>query len=396
MDGNRDDAERCLRLAENALAANDRAKAQRLLEKSRRMYPLPDQQAQLEARIHLHVPSGTSSKPTSSKPFDVRDKPEEKEDENAREPTPAMKKAVQGVQEAKDHYQVLGVDRSADTNAVKKAYKKLALKLHPDRNYAPGADDAFKKVGAAFLTLSDEERRAHYNQFGTDMAEEGMPDEGVRRRQQQRAAGNTFFTEFVHMEDLDEAELLQFLFSGTVPRGFGPHRRRTRPAATRAHRQHQRAGNQRQRERHAGSGGNGLWERFRPLMWLILFMVITSWMGGMEQTGPAFSLDRTRYYAFKRESFNGVVYYTAERGSLPSKDRMLVEHRADVAALERWYSKCSEETLRQREYYRMSQRWLISNKERERYRQLYIEFQKPWCARTRQLRDGLRRQGFTY
>ena len=59
-----------------------------------------------------------------------------------------------------DHHAVLGVDREADADALKKAYRTLALKLHPDKCPAVGADEAFKRVSTAFAVLSDPRQRA--------------------------------------------------------------------------------------------------------------------------------------------------------------------------------------------------------------------------------------------
>jgi hypothetical protein len=58
------------------------------------------------------------------------------------------------------HYAVLGVHRQADTDGLKKAYRTLALKLHPDKCPAAGADEAFKRVSTAFAVLSDPRQRA--------------------------------------------------------------------------------------------------------------------------------------------------------------------------------------------------------------------------------------------
>ncbi len=67
----------------------------------------------------------------------------------------------------KDYYEILGVNRNADQNEIKKAYRKLAMKYHPDRN--PGdknAEEKFKELGKAYAVLSDPQKRAQYDRFG--------------------------------------------------------------------------------------------------------------------------------------------------------------------------------------------------------------------------------------
>jgi len=67
-----------------------------------------------------------------------------------------------------DYYEVLGIDREADGAQVKAAYRKLALKYHPDRN--PGdreAEERFKNINEAYAVLSDPERRGRYDRFGS-------------------------------------------------------------------------------------------------------------------------------------------------------------------------------------------------------------------------------------
>lgn len=67
----------------------------------------------------------------------------------------------------RDYYEVLGVDRSADAEALKKAYRKLALQYHPDRNPDdPEAEDKFKEASEAYAVLSDADKRRTYDRFG--------------------------------------------------------------------------------------------------------------------------------------------------------------------------------------------------------------------------------------
>jgi len=74
----------------------------------------------------------------------------------------------------KDYYKVLGVAKSANDDELKRAYRKLALKYHPDKNQAPGAEEKFKEIGEAYDVLSDPRKRQIYDQLG----EEGLKNGG--------------------------------------------------------------------------------------------------------------------------------------------------------------------------------------------------------------------------
>jgi molecular chaperone DnaJ len=74
----------------------------------------------------------------------------------------------------RDYYETLGVERSASDEEIKKAYRKLALKYHPDKNPGDkGAEDRFKEIGEAYQVLCDPERRAAYDRFGHAAFEQG-------------------------------------------------------------------------------------------------------------------------------------------------------------------------------------------------------------------------------
>ena len=67
----------------------------------------------------------------------------------------------------KDYYEVLGLSRQASNEEIKKSFKKLAMKYHPDRNPDnPKAEDSFKEAKEAYEVLSDSNKRSAYDQFG--------------------------------------------------------------------------------------------------------------------------------------------------------------------------------------------------------------------------------------
>src|SRR5919112_2571823 len=66
----------------------------------------------------------------------------------------------------RDYYEILGVNRSASDDDIKKAYRRLALQYHPDRNKEPEAIERFKEATEAYQVLSDSEKRGLYDRYG--------------------------------------------------------------------------------------------------------------------------------------------------------------------------------------------------------------------------------------
>ncbi|MCK5526144.1 MAG: DnaJ domain-containing protein, partial [Candidatus Latescibacteria bacterium] len=105
----------------------------------------------------------------------------------------------------RDYYEVLGVDRNADENIIKKAYRKQAMKFHPDRNPDDKkAEENFKEASEAYEVLSDQQKRSQYDRFG----HQGVSDAF--------GSGGFQWSNFTHAVDFED--VLGDLFGGG---GFG-------------------------------------------------------------------------------------------------------------------------------------------------------------------------------
>jgi len=80
-----------------------------------------------------------------------------------------------------DYYEILGIPRNASKEEIKQAYRKLALKYHPDRNKSPDAEEKFKLISEAYAVLSDDEKRRIYDMYGHDGLEGRYSREDIFR-----------------------------------------------------------------------------------------------------------------------------------------------------------------------------------------------------------------------
>jgi len=105
----------------------------------------------------------------------------------------------------RDYYEILGVNRSASKDEIKRAYKTLAMKHHPDMNKEnpKGAEEKFKELSEAYEVLADDDKRARYDQFG---------HEGV---QSTFRSGGFDWSDFTHFSDISD------IFGGFESSGFG-------------------------------------------------------------------------------------------------------------------------------------------------------------------------------
>lgn len=134
----------------------------------------------------------------------------------------------------RDYYEVLGVSRDASKADIKSAYRKLALKWHPDKNKSPEAEKTFKEINEAYEVVSDDEKRARYDQFGHAAFDPSAGFGGAGgRTYRQGPFQYTYYSSGGGFEDLfrgaggfsDPFEIFEQFFGGASPFGRGFQRK---------------------------------------------------------------------------------------------------------------------------------------------------------------------------
>jgi len=235
------------------------------------------------------------------------------------------------IKKLKDYYEILGITKNASEKEIKAAYRKLAIKLHPDKNSAPEAEEAFKKLTAAHEVLSNPEKRSRYDEFGDDAPGQGLANDNPRGHYQQ---------EFMTPDDL-----LNMFFTGQA-RGGGQRFYR-----------YQQFGGRRPQQQEAGAaggggGGSGFFQfiHFLPIILLILF---TFNMGSGSDTSNPFSLTREGHYTVLRKTqHTDIPYYVSDRfsSSYARDPRALrqVEEMVEQQTFSKLEDKCKLERADQR------------------------------------------------
>lgn len=369
MEMNKGEAEKCLEIGKKHLRLGNWDKAIKFFEKSHRMYPLPGVEAMRDrAKAEMEKEATPSAQPTSprgaapsSAGMRHRTAPAAPSRSPSSEPsrpyTADQLQMVRKIKACKNHYEVLAVQQTATENEVKKAYRKLALKLHPDKNSAPGAEDAFKAVGKAFAVLSDPDKRAHYDRYGDDAPVQQQQPQGRRYAQE---------------EDITPEEIFNMFFGG----GFRPRGRRPQQQQARGHQQEPR-------------GGMANLAQFLPLL-LIFVMSLLSIPSTPEMP---FSLNPTPQFNVQRATqmanvVKGIPYYVErdfeQRYTTHWRDLSRVEQMVEQAHVSKLSESCENLKIRQK---RMIYRARNSRSEdREAAMRRALEMKMPPCDELRKLR----------
>ncbi|KAM4709276.1 dnaJ homolog subfamily B member 14 [Discoglossus pictus] len=278
MESNRDEARRCVRIGRAALEAGEKDKAKRFLSKAERLYPSKEAKALLEALAKHEGATGNghqegkpSSGPEQSKTSAEKENSAPGSGEAGKGCTKDQIEGVQRIKKCKTYYEVLGVSNDASDEDLKKSYRKLALKFHPDKNQAPGATEAFKKIGNAYAVLSNPEKRRQYDLTGSEEHVHNNHSNG----------GFDFHRGFE--ADITPEDLFNMFFGGGFPSGsvhsFSNGRTRY------SHHQHQHnSGHDREDER--ADGGFSMFIQLMPIIVLILVSLLSQLM----VSNPPYSL----------------------------------------------------------------------------------------------------------
>ncbi|KAI7906842.1 uncharacterized protein BX663DRAFT_493972 [Cokeromyces recurvatus] len=328
MEINKDEALRCLLIAKNHYGNKNYEAALRLTKKSLKLYPT-DEAKEFLAKAEKAA-SSTSSTSSSPKMPSTEEKPKTKESSSSSQQTAEVREILAC---GTDYYKVLKLDRQCTDVEIKKSYRKLALKFHPDKNKTPGADEAFKLISKAFTVLSDPQKRAIHDAGGGDPEQRGGGGggggfSGFSGYRAQNYGASPFGEEIspedlfnmffggggINMANLHRQGGGGFSFGG--PAGFssatfvGPGFR-ARTFNRQRHYQHQQQHQQQQQQR---SG----WSIFLQILPLLLLFGYTLFSGLLTDETPIFSFQSTSVYSQPRmTSTHKVPYYVEPNAFRP-------------------------------------------------------------------------------
>jgi len=307
MESNRDDGLKCFRLATKYLNLGDVDKARKFLEKSQKLYPTAEGKALLDqlssSRCSNEDSSGASSpghRPTGDGPDaasgctedHLRHPQSNSSETQEKNYKPEQLEFVKKVKKSKDYYEMLGVSKDCSDDDLKKAYRKLALKLHPDKNNAPGAAEAFKGIGNAFAVLSDSEKRKRYDHYGSEA--ERMPS----NRRQSGFYEYDFSRGFEG--DISAEEIFNMFFGGAFPSSH-VYTRRSGGANFSSHSHH---------NNRSSENSYTLLFQLAPILFLMVLSLISSFL----VSDPIFSLQRNEKYEIQRKTSTlNVPYYVQKQ-----------------------------------------------------------------------------------
>lgn len=224
MDGNKDDASRCLRIAEDAIVSGDKERALKFIKMAKRLNPNLSVDELVAACDNLDSVSKNPSLSEKLKTVDGDEKFETRKGNEKMKYTEENVELVRNIKRNNDYYAILGLEKNCSVEEIRKSYRKLSLKVHPDKNKAPGSEEAFKKVLKAFTCLSDGNSRSQYDQVGFVDEFDHVQRQSRRPRRRYNTRNDFFDDEF------DPDEIFRAFFGQQRNMFRASHAYRTRQA----------------------------------------------------------------------------------------------------------------------------------------------------------------------
>ncbi|XP_023712623.1 dnaJ homolog subfamily B member 12 isoform X2 [Cryptotermes secundus] len=347
MEGNKDEAERCIEFAERFILEGKKDKAEKFLLKAERLFPTQKAKELLE---HLNTSQPQAEQddvprkrhvPKKEPETQSRQKEQQQQSKSSASGDKEFNKehleAVKRIKSCKDYYEILGVSKEATDTDIKKAYKKLALQLHPDKNKCPGAAEAFKAIGNAAAILTDPEKRKQYDMYGSE-------EDRIHQSQRSNHGGYREYSYTRGFEaDITAEELFNMFFGG----GFHNQNVYTRRGG-----RWQRAENHTQNREQAN--GYTVFLQMLP----ILVLIVLSMMSSFFISDPIYSLHSSSKFPVQRKTLNLKVpyfvkenFHTEYQGSL---------RRLEITVEEEYVTNLRHQCYREKNY-RETMLWKARN-----------------------------------
>lgn len=217
----KEEADRLIEKAKLCLRSGRKDKALQLLQEAQSIYPSTRARVLIDAILRnggtAHTETNHVPPPSGWRDEDFGTNETTSNTNNSDEKngyTEDQRQAVHRIKNCRDFYEILGVPKDASDEDLKKAYRKLALKFHPDKNCAPGATDAFKAIGNAYAVLSNPEKRQQYDQYGDQSTAAPGPHHSTQTHHRHY---RNFHRDFE--ADISPEELFNIFFGGRFPTG---------------------------------------------------------------------------------------------------------------------------------------------------------------------------------
>ena len=268
----------------------------------------------------------------------------------------------------KDYYDILNIKKDATNDEIKRAYKKQAVKFHPDKNHSKLAEECFKKISEAYQCLSDPEKKKFYDKYGNE--------EEFRQRYYQ--------AHHHYEEEMDPYDIFEILFGG----GAMPRRGGRRPRHF-----HRNDFNVQFNDFGAVNlRGKSILLLFVPFFLMIVIQILPE-LFSLLKPAPLYKFNRNGTYKYKKRTFNNnIEYFTNDKflKKYPTKQDLLsIDSQIEKDYLNYVYEQCKNvlERKQELEYY---MRYTYSGYERQIYKQKIERLNYNYCEQYNHLKNRMK------